>query len=91
MFAANAGEPDQAEACVAATVERLGGIDILVNNAATNPYMGPAVDIDLARYDKTWQVNLRGPLVWTQAARARRPRRRAGRRARSSTSRRSAA
>jgi NAD(P)-dependent dehydrogenase (short-subunit alcohol dehydrogenase family) len=67
-FAANAGEPDQAEACVAATVERLGGIDILVNNAATNPYMGPAVDIDLARYDKTWQVNLRGPLVWAQAA-----------------------
>ena len=68
VFAANAGEPDQAEACVAATVERFGGLDILVNNAATNPYMGPAVDIDLARYDKTFQVNLRGPLVWTQAA-----------------------
>lgn len=68
VFAANAGEPDQAEACVAATVERFGGVDILVNNAATNPYMGPAVDIDLPRYDKTWQVNLRGPLVWTQAA-----------------------
>jgi NAD(P)-dependent dehydrogenase (short-subunit alcohol dehydrogenase family) len=67
-FAANAGEPEQAEACVAATVERFGGIDVLVNNAATNPYMGPAVDIDLGRYDKTWQVNLRGPLVWTQAA-----------------------
>jgi NAD(P)-dependent dehydrogenase (short-subunit alcohol dehydrogenase family) len=69
VFAANAGEPDQAQACVAATVERLGGIDILVNNAATNPYMGPAADIDLGRYDKTFQVNLRGPLVWTQAAR----------------------
>jgi NAD(P)-dependent dehydrogenase (short-subunit alcohol dehydrogenase family) len=68
VFAANAGEPDQAEACVAATVERLGGIDVLVNNAATNPYMGPAIEIDLGRYDKTWQVNLRGPLVWTQAA-----------------------
>ena len=68
VFAANAGEPDQAEACVRATVERFGGIDILVNNAATNPYMGPAVAIDLGRYDKTWQVNLRGPLVWTQAA-----------------------
>jgi NAD(P)-dependent dehydrogenase (short-subunit alcohol dehydrogenase family) len=67
-FAANAGEPDQAEACVAATVERFGGIDVLVNNAATNPYMGPAIDIDLGRYDKTWQVNLRGPLVWAQAA-----------------------
>lgn len=68
-FAANAGDPEQAAACVAATVERLGGIDILVNNAATNPYMGPAIDIDLGRYDKTYQVNLRGPLVWIQEAR----------------------
>ena len=66
--AANAGEPDQAEACVAATVERFGGLDILVNNAATNPYMGPTIDIDLSRYDKTWHVNTRGPLVWTQLA-----------------------
>ena len=66
--AANAGEPDQAEACVAATVERFGGLDILVNNAATNPYMGPTIDIDLSRYDKTWHVNPRGPLVWTQVA-----------------------
>ena len=65
-FAANAGEPDQIEACVAATVERFGAVDILVNNAATNPYMGRPIDIDLGRYDKTWQVNLRGPLVWTQ-------------------------
>src|SRR5438309_7858943 len=38
VFAANAGEPEQAEACVRATVERLGGLDILVNNAATNPH-----------------------------------------------------
>jgi NAD(P)-dependent dehydrogenase (short-subunit alcohol dehydrogenase family) len=67
-FAANAGEPDQAAACVEATVERFGALDILVNNAATNPYMGPSIDIDLSRYDKTFQVNLRGPLVWTQAA-----------------------
>jgi NAD(P)-dependent dehydrogenase (short-subunit alcohol dehydrogenase family) len=68
VFAANAGEPDQAEGCVAATVERFGSVDILVNNAATNPYFGPAIGIDLPRYDKTMQVNLRGPLVWTQAA-----------------------
>jgi NAD(P)-dependent dehydrogenase (short-subunit alcohol dehydrogenase family) len=68
VFAAHAGEPEQAEACVAATVDRFGAVDILVNNAATNPYMGAAIDIDLPRYDKTWQVNLRGPLVWTQAA-----------------------
>ena len=67
-FAANAGDPDQAAACVDATMQRHGRLDILVNNAATNPYFGPTIDIDLARYDKTFQVNLRGPLVWTQAA-----------------------
>ena len=67
-FAANAGEPEQADACVHATVERFGRLDVLVNNAATNPYMGPTIDVDLSRYDKTFQVNLRGPLVWTQAA-----------------------
>jgi NAD(P)-dependent dehydrogenase (short-subunit alcohol dehydrogenase family) len=66
--AANAGRPDEAEAAVDATVERFGRLDILVNNAATNPYMGPAIDIDLGRYDKTVEVNLRGPLVWTQLA-----------------------
>jgi NAD(P)-dependent dehydrogenase (short-subunit alcohol dehydrogenase family) len=67
-FAANAGEPEAAQACVAATLERFGGLDILVNNAATSPHMGPLIDIDLGRFDKTVQVNLRGPLVWTQAA-----------------------
>jgi len=65
---ANAGEPDQAEACVAATVERFGAVDILVNNAATNPYMGPTIDIDLPRLDKTIAVNWRAPLYWSQLA-----------------------
>ena len=68
VFAANAGEPDQIAACVAATVERFGRVDILVNNAATNPYFGPAIDIDPARYDKTWHVNVRGMHIWTQEA-----------------------
>jgi len=67
-FAANAGDPDAAEACVTATIERFGSVDILVNNAATNPHMGPVIDVDLPRYDKTFQVNVRGPLVWAQAA-----------------------
>lgn len=67
-YAANAGDPEAAAACVTATVERFGRVDILVNNAATNPYFGPAVDIDLARYDKTWDVNVRGLLVWTHEA-----------------------
>ncbi|MFZ6002309.1 MAG: SDR family oxidoreductase [Actinomycetota bacterium] len=68
VFVANAGDPEQAATAVARCVERFGAVDILVNNAATNPYFGPAMDIDLGRYDKTWEVNLRGVLVWTQEA-----------------------
>ena len=68
VFAAHAGRPEEAAACIAATVERWGAVDILVNNAATNPYMGRAIDIDLPRYDKTFEVNLRGALAWTQEA-----------------------
>ena len=68
VFAANAGDPEAAAACVAATVGRFGRLDILVNNAATNPYMGPMIDIDLPRLDKTYDVNLRGAFVWIQQA-----------------------
>jgi NAD(P)-dependent dehydrogenase (short-subunit alcohol dehydrogenase family) len=67
VFAANVGDLDAAQACVSATVERFGSIDILVNNAATNPYFGATLGVDSARYDKTFQVNLKGPLFWTQA------------------------
>jgi NAD(P)-dependent dehydrogenase (short-subunit alcohol dehydrogenase family) len=67
-FAAHAGEPDGADACVRETLKRFGRLDILVNNAATNPYAGPLIDVDVPRFDKTVQVNLRGPLVWTQQA-----------------------
>ena len=67
-FAANAGDPAEADACVAATMERFGRVDILVNNAATNPYMGKTIDIDRPRLDKTVAVNWAGPLMWTQLA-----------------------
>ena len=68
VFEANAGNLPAAKLCVEATVQRFGGIDILVNNAATNPYMGPTLDIDEARYDKTVEVNLKAPLFWSQFA-----------------------
>ena len=67
-FAANVGEPDQAQACVDACIERLGSLDILVNNAATNPYMGPLMNIDRSRAEKTVQVNQFAVLAWTQLA-----------------------
>ncbi len=46
VYAANAGDLEAADACVAATIERFGGLDILVNNAATNPYFGPTLGVD---------------------------------------------
>lgn len=65
---ANAGDPDEATACVEATVERFGAVDILVNNAATNPYYGPTIDIDWSRATKTTSVNQIAPILWTRLA-----------------------
>jgi NAD(P)-dependent dehydrogenase (short-subunit alcohol dehydrogenase family) len=67
-FAANAGDPQHAVEGISACIEHFGRIDILVNNAATNPYYGPLIDVDVPRYDKTWEVNVRGPLLWSQQA-----------------------
>ena len=45
---------------VEAAVARFGKVDVLVNNAATNPYFGPMLGIDEAAWDKTFEVNLKG-------------------------------
>lgn len=66
--AGHVGKPDDAERIVDACISRLGGVDILVNNAATNPYAGPTIDVDLPRWNKTFEVNLTAPLLWTQLA-----------------------
>lgn len=58
--AANAGDPEAPATIIATVMERFGGVDIVVNNAATNPYFGPALDIDDARWQKTFDVNLKG-------------------------------
>jgi len=68
VFAVNAGDDGAGEAAVNATLERFGSLDILINNAATNPYYGPTMEVDEGRYDKTMQVNLKAPVFWSQAA-----------------------
>ncbi len=67
-FAGHVGREEDAAAAIEATIERFGALDVLVNNAATNPHAGPAIDCELSRWDKTHEVNLRGPFMWTQLA-----------------------
>jgi NAD(P)-dependent dehydrogenase (short-subunit alcohol dehydrogenase family) len=64
--AGHVGRPEDAERVIEATMDRLGRIDVLINNAATNPYAGPIIEIDQARWDKTFSTNLTAPLFWTQ-------------------------
>ncbi len=60
-LACQVGEAASMQALVDNTVKALGGIDILVNNAATNPVFGPAIQTDSAAFDKIMQVNVKGP------------------------------
>jgi NAD(P)-dependent dehydrogenase (short-subunit alcohol dehydrogenase family) len=59
-IAAHAGDLDQIAALFEQTKEAFGGVDVLVNNAATNPYFGPMVQIEARAWDKTFEVNTRG-------------------------------
>ncbi|MBP2326057.1 NAD(P)-dependent dehydrogenase (short-subunit alcohol dehydrogenase family) [Kibdelosporangium banguiense] len=65
---ANAGEPEQAQRCIADTMVHFGRVDVLVNNAATNPYMGDLLDLDLPRAEKTVRVNQYGMIAWSRSA-----------------------
>jgi NAD(P)-dependent dehydrogenase (short-subunit alcohol dehydrogenase family) len=66
--ACHIGEPKEIEATVAHIAAAHGRLDILVNNAATNPYFGPVVDTELAAFQKTVDVNIRGCFVASAAA-----------------------
>ena len=65
-IAAHVGRPEDSAGLVKQVMERFGRIDILVNNAGTNPHFGPILDVELSAWDKTFEVNLRGPLVLTK-------------------------
>jgi NAD(P)-dependent dehydrogenase (short-subunit alcohol dehydrogenase family) len=65
-IAAHAGRPEDLERLVGEVMKRFSRIDILVNNAATNPYFGPVMGAELAAWDKTFEVNLRGMFILTK-------------------------
>jgi NAD(P)-dependent dehydrogenase (short-subunit alcohol dehydrogenase family) len=59
-LACHVGDMEQITQTFQTLREKHGKLDILVNNAATNPYFGEILDTDLAAYTKTVDVNIRG-------------------------------
>jgi NAD(P)-dependent dehydrogenase (short-subunit alcohol dehydrogenase family) len=65
---AHVGKRDDADRLVREVISTFGSLDILVNNAATNPYFGPLVDISDALMQKTFEVNQASIVLHTSAA-----------------------
>jgi NAD(P)-dependent dehydrogenase (short-subunit alcohol dehydrogenase family) len=59
-IACHVGHRDQREDLLEKALKAYGKVDILVNNAATNPHFGPMLTIDGGAWDKTFEVNVKG-------------------------------
>ncbi|MER1995731.1 MAG: SDR family oxidoreductase [Arthrobacter sp.] len=64
----NAADPLHQRSVLGAAADVLGGLDILVNCAGTNPVYGPLVDLDLDAARKIIETNLLTALSWVQSA-----------------------
>jgi NAD(P)-dependent dehydrogenase (short-subunit alcohol dehydrogenase family) len=60
-IAANAGDIAACKILVEKSIDLYGGIDILVNNAASNPVFGPVVECEEWAFDKIMNVNVKAP------------------------------
>lgn len=63
---AHVGDEEAVADMVEQTVEAYGGVDIAINNAATNPHFGPILTATAALWDKIMEVNLRGAFFLSQ-------------------------
>lgn len=66
-IAAHTGSLDAINAVVEQATEAYGGIDIVVNNAATNPHFGPIMTAEEGHWDKILDVNVKGYFRVVQA------------------------
>lgn len=67
-MACNVGNIDQIKALITLVEEKYGRLDILINNAAANPYFGEMINAEEWAWDKTSDVNLKGPFFMVQHA-----------------------
>lgn len=67
-MACHTGHPDQIKAMYEKIQEKYGALDILVNNAATNPHFGEMLTADEGIWNKTLDVNLKGPFFMIKYA-----------------------
>lgn len=67
-LAFNVGDDDAVAENIQRAIDDLGSLDVLVNNAGTNPVAGQLADIEMRAVDKTWQINQRAPLVCAREA-----------------------
>ena len=58
--ACHAGKIDQVEELFAQAINEFGQVDVLINNAATNPYFGPLILTPDKAFEKTIEVNMKG-------------------------------
>lgn len=66
--ACHAGHLDEIDALFEMVRKEFGRLDILINNAATNPYYGEASGLSPEAFDKTVEVNLKGPYFMSSKA-----------------------
>lgn len=62
-IACHVGDEAQIKKLVDETVNAYGGVDILVNNAATNPFYGPLDTMENALFDKIMDINTKAPFL----------------------------
>jgi len=67
-IACHIGDEDQRKDLISKTIAHYGRIDILVNNAAINPYYGPLEGSDEAVFDKIMNVNVKAPWLLSNLA-----------------------
>jgi len=58
--AAHVGETSAIEELLSTVDDAFGGVDVLINNAATNPHFGPLLTAEDSHWDKTFDVNVKG-------------------------------